>query len=1161
MTSVSLLHPRVPKQPGEIIAWTHLSGCADSLALASAVTQQQSFLVIITPDTQTALRLQHEIEFFVDAHIPVQYFQDWETLPYDVFSPLPEIVSQRLEILARLPELSKGILILTVSALMQRLTPRTHILGQSLSIHPGDLLNIDNFRERLEQVGYQCVSQVIQHGDFAVRGSIIDIYPIGSKIPFRIELFDDEVDSIRTFDTDTQRSIEKVDQIEVFPTHEFPFDDDAIKTFRRAYRNAFPEQGHRTLIYQEVSKGNTPGGLEYYIPLFVDNCETLFDYFPANSTLVTSNQLSEATQRFWQEVTIRYEQRGFNLDRPPLPPDLLFLDSQQIDTRISSFKRIEIHVSGTPHATNILPANNSPQIEYNCQPLPDLSFANESDQAAQNLSEFLSRPLDKVLFVAETAGHREALHEALGHQQIHPVTVNSWQEFISTDNQHAITIAPMDHCLWSLDPCIAIITETQLSGRKAAQRRRRRKDSGQALQNLIHNLNELDIGSPVVHQEQGIGRYQGLQKLTVGEIETEFITLEYAKGDKLYVPVSSLQLISRYTGTDPDLAPLHRLGGDQWNKVRAKALKRVRDVAAELLDIHARRAARKGQRFNIEQTEYQKFSVAFPFEETPDQETAIHQVLEDMTSDQPMDRIICGDVGFGKTEVAMRAVFIAASDAKQVIILAPTTLLAHQHHQNFLDRFADWPIQTEVLSRFVSKKQQTATITRIAEGKTDIVIGTHRLLQADIQFKDLGLVIIDEEHRFGVRQKESLKKLRAEVDFLTLTATPIPRTLNMAMSGLRDISIIASPPPNRHRIQTFINEWNDQIIQEACLREIRRGGQIYFVHNNIKTMERTASDLQKLIPEASIRIGHGQMAESELESIMLDFYHQRFNLLLCTTIIESGIDVPSANTMIINRADKFGLAQLHQLRGRVGRSHHRAYAYLVIPPKQAISKDAIKRLEAIEASAELGAGFMLSSHDMEIRGAGELLGDEQSGQIQEIGFSLYSELLERAVKALRSGKDINLESPLESGPEVDLHCSALIPGDYLDDVQTRLVMYKRISSARSIDALRELQIEMIDRFGLLPETTKILFRIAELKLLAARLGIKTIDASAHGGRLVLDTDPKINLETLIHLIQTMPDQFKLDGQEVIRFYQEFSSEDEKIQYIEDLLERLSHQTH
>ncbi len=1154
MTGVSPLQPILPKQPGEQIAWLNLSGCADSLALASALEQGQSFLVVVTADTQTALRLQHEIEFFVGKKVPVQFFPDWETLPYDVFSPLPEIISQRLEILAQLPQVTQGILILTVSTLMQRLTPRAHILGQSLSIHPGNNLNIDTFREQLEQVGYQNVSQVIQHADFAVRGSIIDIFPIGSKVPYRIELFDDEVESIRTFDTDTQRSIEKVDEIEVFPTHEFPFDDKSIKSFRQAYRSAFPEQGQNSLIYQEVSKGNTPGGLEYYIPLFVDHCETLFDYFPADTTLVISNHLADATTRFWQEVNTRYEQRGFDLDRPPLPPTMLFVEPQQVSSQIDAFKRIEIHAVDSTNT-----ATTSQVIDYDCQPLPDLSLDNESDQPAQNLSTFLNQPLDKTLFVAETAGHREALHELLGRHEIHPETITAWQQFMDGKFSLAITIAPMDHGLWSQNPALAIITETQLSGRKAAQRRRRRKDTGQALHNLIHNLNELEIGSPVVHQDQGIGRYQGLQKLTVGDIETEFLMLVYAKGDKLYVPVSSLQLISRYTGTDPDLAPLHKLGGEQWSKARAKAIKRVRDVAAELLDIHARRAARKGLGFKIDQAEYLKFSAAFPFEETPDQETAIIQVLEDMATEKPMDRIICGDVGFGKTEVAMRAAFIASNNARQVLILAPTTLLAHQHVQNFQDRFADWPMQIDVLSRFITKKQQTDTIARLAQGKIDIIIGTHRLLSADIAFKDLGLVIIDEEHRFGVRQKESLKKLRSNVDFLTLTATPIPRTLNMAMSGLRDISIIASPPPNRHKIQTFINEWNDQIIQEACLREIRRGGQIYFVHNNIKTMERTASDLQKLVPEASIRIAHGQMTEHELEPIMLDFYHQRFNLLICTTIIESGIDVPSANTMIINRADKFGLAQLHQLRGRVGRSHHRAYAYLVIPPKKLITKDAIKRLDAIEASGELGAGFMLSSHDMEIRGAGELLGDEQSGQIHEIGFSLYSELLERAVSALRSGKDINLESPLESGPEVDLHCSALIPDDYLGDVQARLVLYKRISNADSEDELRELQIEMIDRFGLLPESTKILFRISELKLLATQLGIQKIDASTQGGRILLGAEPKINFDMLIHLIQTMPEQFKLDGQDKLRFYQEFASNDDKIQYIEDLLEQLSSQ--
>nr|MCH9699126.1 transcription-repair coupling factor [Gammaproteobacteria bacterium] len=1109
---------------------------------------------VVTADTQTALRLQHEIEFFVGKQVAVQYFPEWETLPYDVFSPLPEIVSQRLEILAQLPQQTHGALILSVSTLMQRLTPRAHILGQSLSIHPGNQLNIDSFREQLEQVGYQCVSQVIQHADFAVRGSIIDVFPIGSKQPYRIELFDDDVDSIRTFDPDSQRSIQKVDYIEVFPTHEFPFDDDSIKSFRKAYRSHFTDQGYNSLIYQEVSKGNTPGGVEYYFPLFVDQCETLFHYFPSNTTLITNHNFIESTRRFSEEVATRFEQRSFDIDRPPLPPEMLFLGERDLTEQMHTLKCIEI---SSTDVDSIPDQPSSQIIDFQCQPLPDLSINNELQQPAQNLNNLLSTDIGKTLFVAETPGHRESLHELLGQQDIHPTMVSSWQEFLDTEQNLAITVAPMDHGLWSTQPALAIITETQLSGRKAAQRRRRRKDSGQALHNLIHNLNELEIGSPVVHQDQGIGRYQGLQTLTVGDIKTEFLTLEYANGDKLYVPVSSLNLISRYTGTEPELAPLHKLGGDQWSKARAKAIKRIRDVAAELLDIHAKRASRQGQQFDVDDSDYLKFSAAFPFEETPDQETAIIQVVEDLSSKQPMDRIICGDVGFGKTEVAMRAAFVAASNGKQVIVLAPTTLLAHQHVQNFQDRFADWPFQIDVLSRFVSKQQQTDIVDKLAQGKTDIVIGTHRLLQKDIQFKDLGLVIIDEEHRFGVRQKESLKKLRSEVDFLTLTATPIPRTLNMAMSGLRDISIIASPPPNRHQIQTFINEWNDQIIQEACLREIRRGGQIYFVHNNIKTMERTANDLQQLIPEANIRMGHGQMAESELEPIMLDFYHQRFNVLLCTTIIESGIDVPSANTIIINRADKFGLAQLHQLRGRVGRSHHRAYAYLVIPPKQLITKDAVKRLEAIEASGDLGAGFMLSSHDMEIRGAGELLGEEQSGQIQEIGFSLYSELLERAVSSLRDGKDINLESPLESGPEVDLHCSALIPDDYLSDVQTRLVLYKRISNADSEEDLRELQIEMIDRFGLLPEATKILFRMTEIKLKATQLGIQKIDAANHGGRIILSTEPNINLEKLIQLIQTQPDQFKLDGQNKLRFFREFSSEDEKIQYIDQLLDQLS----
>ncbi|MGZ8935475.1 MAG: transcription-repair coupling factor, partial [Methylobacter sp.] len=730
-------------------------------------------------------------------------------------------------------------------------------------------------------------------------------------------------------------------------------------------------------------------------------------------------------------------------------------------------------------------------------------------------------------------------------------------QFLKSEISPCILVAPMDQGLWLENPAIAIITESQLSGEKVQQRRRRRKSGARELENIVNNLNELTIGSPVVHQEHGVGRYLGLQTLKFGGIAAEFLALEYANNDKLYVPVSSLHVIGRYTGMSPENAPLHKLGGDQWSKAKKKAMERIRDVAAELLEIHAKRAVKKGHAFTIADTDYQAFADAFPFEETPDQQAAIEMILEDMASPQPMDRVICGDVGFGKTEVSMRAAFIAVQSGKQVAILVPTTLLAQQHYQNFRDRFADWPVRIEVTSRFISPKQQKEIAYDLEQGKVDIVIGTHKLLSPEIKYKALGLVVIDEEHRFGVRQKEHFKKLRNELDMLTLTATPIPRTLNMAMSGLRDISIIASPPPNRHAIKTFISQWIDSQVKEACLREIKRGGQVFFLHNDVKTMEKMATELRQLVPEARIEMAHGQMPERELERIMLDFYHQRFNLLLCSTIIESGIDIPSANTIVINRADKLGLAQLHQLRGRVGRSHHRAYAYFIVPPKTLMSSDAIKRLEAVEASGDLGAGFMLSSHDMEIRGAGELLGDDQSGQIQEIGFTLYTELLERAVNALKSGKQPELETPMDKGPEVDLQTAALIPENYLPDIHARLVLYKRISSTETKDDLRELQIEMIDRFGLLPEPVKTLFSITELKQQAEKLGVRKIEAGAAGGRIVFTAEPKINTEQLISLIQTQVQCYKFDGADKLRFIRPFESTEQKLEFISGLLEKLS----
>ncbi|WP_347987243.1 transcription-repair coupling factor [Methylomonas sp. AM2-LC] len=1135
----------LPQTSEQSIVWSGLNGCGDALALATAIRQEKRLLVIVTADHQTALRLEHELIFFLDNALPILHFPDWETLPYDVFSPLPEIISERLRTLALLPDTRRGALIVSVATLMHRLAPREHVLAHSFSIEVGGTLNLELTRIKLEAVGYQCVSQVYQHAEFAVRGSILDLFPMGSKIPYRIELFDDEVESIRSFDPETQMSQEKIQKVELFPAREFPFTDEAIKLFRQSFRAQFPDSSPKNTLYLDISKQIAPAGIEYYLPLFVDHTESLFAYLPKNALFVLSAGFIDSATTFCAEAGERYQQRKYDIHRPLLPPERLFLSVEEFNQHTQAFSRI------------VLDDASSQPYTFQCKSMPDVVIDNRQKEPAQKLRQFIESFQGKIVFVAETAGHREGLIDKLKVSKLAVKPLQNWTEFTETQQSLCILIAPLDQGLLLEDPAIAIITENQISGEKVQQRRRRRKSAARELENIFNNLNELNIGSPVVHQEHGVGRYLGLQTLEVGGITAEFLMLEYANHDKLYVPVSSLHLIGRYSGISAENAPLHKLGTDHWSKAKKKAMERARDVAAELLDIHAKRAVRQGFAFSLNHDEYSAFAAGFPFEETPDQQTAIEAIIVDMLSPQPMDRVVCGDVGFGKTEVAMRATYIAVQSGKQVAVLVPTTLLAQQHYQSFRDRFADWPIRVEVMSRFVTPKQQKAIGEDLAAGKVDVVIGTHKLLSKDMQYQSLGLVIIDEEHRFGVTQKEHFKKLRYELDLLTLTATPIPRTLNMAMAGLRDISIIATPPPNRHAIKTFVSEWIDSQIQEACQREIKRGGQVFFLHNDVKTMEKMAMELEVLVPEARIQIAHGQMAERDLEQIMLDFYHQRFNLLISTTIIESGIDIPSANTIVINRADKLGLAQLHQLRGRVGRSHHRAYAYCIVPPKALMSKDAIKRLEAFETSGELGAGFILSSHDMEIRGAGELLGDEQSGQIQEIGFTLYTELMERAVKALKSGKQPELDAPLEMGPEVDLQVSALIPEDYLPDIHARLVLYKRISSAETNSDLYALKVEMIDRFGLLPDQVKALFSITELKQQANPLGIKKIEAHAGGGRIVFGSAPQIDAGELIKLIQTQAQVYKFDGADKLRFTFTFKDLDDKVEFLQKLLLKLT----
>ncbi len=1148
MTEISTLiapSPLYPEQLSEnidIVRCGRLYGGSFALLLAALAARQRGLLLAIVPDSQTALSLQVELDFFTrGSGLNTLVFPDWETLPYDVFSPHQDIVSQRLATLYRLPAQRRGILIVPVATLMQRLAPRSYLDSYMLLLRVGERLDQNEFRQRLEAAGYTCVSQVMEHGEFAIRGALIDLFPTGSGQPYRIDLFDDEVESIRTFEPEGQRSIAKVDAIELLPAREFPLNKEAITRFRQAFRAQFAGDPQRSPLYREVSDGLAPGGIEYYLPLFFGTTATLFDYLPADTLVVALEGVEEALAAFQEQLHDRYEQRRHDVERPLLPPDHLFLEPPQIRQRLQAYRRIEL--CRQPVAAGLNFATREPPALY-WQPRAEQPFA--------ALQQFLAGFPGRVLLTAESTGRRETLLETLGRYGLRPKPFESWQAFLQAESPLGITLAPLEQGLVLEQPALAVIAEPQLYGERVRQLRRQRGPSRDP-ETIVRNLTDLAIGGPVVHLDHGVGRYAGLQRLTVAGIEAEFVVLEYADGDKLYVPVSLLHLLSRYTGAAPEAAPLHKLGGEQWARAKRKAVERVIDVAAELLDIYARRQARQGHAFHLDEADYLAFAAAFPFEETPDQQTAIDAVIADMRSGRPMDRVICGDVGFGKTEVAMRAAFLAVQDDRQVAVLVPTTLLAQQHYQNFQDRFADWPVRVEVLSRFRSKKEQDQVLAGLRDGTVDIVIGTHKLVQDRIAFKRLGLVVIDEEHRFGVRQKERLKALRAEVDILTLTATPIPRTLNMALAGLRDLSIIATPPAGRLAVKTFVGEWNKALIQEACQRELKRGGQIYFLHNQVETIERQAREVRELAPVARVAVAHGQMRERELEQVMLDFYHRRCNLLVCSTIIESGLDVPNANTIIINRADKLGLAQLHQLRGRVGRSHHRAYAYLIVPPRPVMTPDAVKRIEAIESLEDLGAGFLLANHDLEIRGAGELLGEEQSGQIQEVGFSLYMDLLERAVKALQAGKTPQLDLPLEQGPEIDLQSPALIPDDYLPDVHTRLTLYKRIASARNAEDLRELQVEMIDRFGLLPEPAKTLFRLSELKLIAARIGIRKIELGPKGGRILFGPEPRLDVPKLIELLQQQPLTYKLNGQDKLRIMKELPDMAARVREVESLL--------
>lgn len=1152
VTALTAFAPPLPTRRGEALHYGRLYGSALALLIASAAKQHKGLLMVVTNDMTEALRLETELRFYLgnNSAYPILAFPDWETLPYDVFSPHQDIVSQRLETLYRLPNTRRGILLAPVTMLLQRLAPRSFLQGNTFILETGAKLELTDMRERLTAGGYRCVPQVMEHGEFAVRGSILDIFPSGVERPIRLDLLDDEIDSLRTFDPETQRTIETQKSVRMLPAREFPSTEQAIATFRQTYRRVFEGDPARSLIYRDVSTGIIPSGIEYYLPLYFDHTETLFDYLPANTLVLGLESIDDAAKTFATEVAHRYEQRRHDIERPILPPEHLFLNLEELKQRFDKLPNGVLRQMEWPDVESVSHLNFATAMP------PDLRMGNRGETGIGVVKAFVENFEGRVLFAAETEGRREVLKDMLRDANIHPTQFASWEDFLASKSRHGMAIAPLEEGLLCIDPPIAVIAEPQLFGERVQQRRRRRA-ANRDNDAIVRNLTELHIGAPVVHEDHGVGRYQGLQKLAVGGIEAEFLTIEYAGGDKLYVPVASLHLVSRYTGSSPEGAPLHRLGTDQWEKARRKAAEQVRDVAAELLEIYARREASRGHALHLQRDEYNKFADAFQFEETPDQQTAIEAVLHDLERERPMDRVVCGDVGFGKTEVAMRAAFIAVNGGKQVAVLVPTTLLAQQHYQNFSDRFADWPVRVEVLSRFRSKKEQDQTLKGLKDGVIDIVIGTHKLLQDDIAYKNLGLVIVDEEHRFGVRQKEKFKTICANVHLLALTATPIPRTLNMALASLRDLSIIATPPAHRLAVKTFVSQWDKNLIKEACQREIKRGGQVYVLHNDVDTIEKTARELAALVPEAKVEFAHGQMRERDLEQVMLDFYHRRFNLLVCTTIIESGIDVPTANTIIINRADKLGLAQLHQLRGRVGRSHHRAYAYLIVPPKGAMTPDAVKRLEAIESLEDLGAGFMLATHDLEIRGAGELLGEGQSGQIQEVGFTLYTELLQRAVKALRSGRHPELDRPLDHGAEIELHIAALIPDSYLPDVHTRLTLYKRIASAADEGELRDLQVEMIDRFSLLPDPIKNLFEVTRLKLIANPLGVRKIEMSAKGGRLLFNAQPAVDPSKIIKLIQSQPKVYKLDGPDKLRYSGELPNAETRIKAVDAILSALS----
>jgi transcription-repair coupling factor (superfamily II helicase) len=1107
--------------------YTRLFGSSDALALAQLARAQSARekkipLVVIAAGALDAQRIAEEIPFF-DPSLRVHLLPDWETLPYDHFSPHQDLVSERLATLHHIRTQAFDVVVVPVTTALYPLPPVSYMAAYTFFLKKGERLDLEAFRAQMTLAGYTHVQQVLTPGEYCVRGGLVDLFPMGGALPFRIDLFDNDIETISTFDVDTQRTLYPVPEIRLLPAREFPLDEKAQAWFRQRFRERFEGDPSRSSIYKDVSKGIAPSGIEYYLPLFFEQTATVFDYLPGEAVLCLHGDVDDAIAGFARDAASRHNLLRGDPQRPLLEPRELFMDAERFFVRAKDFARLDIAVNGaeggalTPCATAAL---------------PEIAVNRRAENPVQAFAGFLRDYPGRVLLLADSLGRREIMAEYLQQYGLSPSPCEDYAAFLSSREKFTLGVATLGSGFILTDDNLALVTEGELYAQQGRGRvaRAARKSN---VEGMLRDLTELKPGDPVVHEQHGIARYRGLVNLDMGEGENEFLLLEYADEAKLYVPVAQLHLISRYSGGAPEAAPLHKLGSGAWDKAKRRAMQQVRDTAAELLNLYAQRAMRKGHAFKLNYHDYEAFAAGFGFDETPDQAAAIEAVILDLQSGKPMDRLICGDVGFGKTEVALRAAFIAAMEGKQVAVLAPTTLLVEQHYQNFTTRFADFPVKIAELSRFRSAKETTQALKEMAEGRLDIIIGTHKLIQKDVQFHNLGLVIIDEEHRFGVQQKERLKALRAEVDVLTLTATPIPRTLAMSLEGLRDFSVIATAPQRRLSIKTFVSNYSQGVIREAVLRELKRGGQVYFLHNEVETMPNMLEKLEALLPEARIRMAHGQMAERELEAVMRDFTHQRFNLLLCSTIIETGIDVPTANTILINRADRFGLAQLHQLRGRVGRSHHQAYAYLLVDSKEGLTAQAKKRLEAIQAMEQLGSGFYLAMHDLEIRGAGEVLGESQSGEMQEIGFSLYNDMLSAAITSLRQGREPDMAHPLGVTTEINLHTPALLPDEYCGDIHQRLVIYKRLANCATLEELEDMHRELIDRFGLLPDAAGALLDCHRLRILAKPLGIAKVDASSEAIVIQFAPNPPIDPMKIITLIQTRR-HVKMAGQDRLR---------------------------